>query len=185
MINLLPVEEKQKLFSAKKGKLVLIFGIVILISLVCLALILSSIKFYILAETDYQKNMLARAEQANEGVEFTDANIKIQKYNSILQKLGSFYKEEIYFSGVLKIITGIQGPDELYLSNFSLSRDAGGKVKASVSGASNTRDDLLIYKKNIEDNKKIKNIYFSPESWISPENVNFSLMCEIVKDEEK
>lgn len=179
MINLLPIKEKQKLLLEKKTKLVIIFGIVILVSLVCLILILLSIKFYILAETDSQKVILEQTQKNNQTQEFISLNNTIKKYNKTLAQLDSFYKKEIYFGQTLDTITNVPTPQGLYLTNFSLNRNDAGNVQASVSGVSSTRDNLLIFQQNIEQDKEIKNPYFSPESWISPKDVNFSLTFEI------
>jgi len=185
MINLLPPEEKQKLFFEKKEKLAMILGIVVLVSLICLTLILFSIKFYILAETDYQKKILEQTKLVDQTPDFINLNSTIQKYNGILAQLNSFYKKEIYFSQALKIITGVPSPKGLYLTNFSLSRDSSGIIQVSASGVSDTRENLLVFKNNIEGSIEIKNSYFSPESWISPKNVNYSLTFEIYQNEKQ
>lgn len=185
MINLLPIEEKEKLILKKKEKLTMIFGIVVLVSLICLVLILLSIKFYILAETDSQKNILLQIQQKNQIPNFANLNSTVKRYNGVLAQLISFYEKEIYFNRALKTIADIPSPDGLYLTNFSLIRDKTGKVKASVSGNSATRENLLVYKKNIEDNKEIENPYFSPGSWISQKNVNFLLTFEIYQNEKQ
>jgi Tfp pilus assembly protein PilN len=179
MINLLPLEEKQKLLSKKKEKLTMILGIIVLVFLVCLTLVLLSIKFYILAETDSQKNILEQTQKENQTPDSANFNGIIQKYNGILTQIDSFYKKEIYFNQALDIISSVESPAGLYLTNLSLKRDESGKIKVNVSGTSDTRDNLLLFKKNIEGDTEIKNSYFSPESWISPKNVNFSLSFEI------
>jgi hypothetical protein len=179
MINLLPPEEKQKLLLENRGKLTTTLGIIVLVSLVCLTLILLSIEFYILAETNNQKNILEQAKKENQTPDFNNFSNIIKKYNGILVQLNSFYKGEIYFSQVLKIISGVQKPAGLYLTDFSLNRQKSGIVQVSVSGVSDTRDNLLVFQKNIEQDAEITNPYFLPESWISPKNVNFSLTLEI------
>ncbi|MCX6718588.1 MAG: hypothetical protein NTY81_03255 [Candidatus Staskawiczbacteria bacterium] len=184
MINLLPAEEKQKLLSEKKRRLAIVLGITALISLFCFVLILLSIKFYILAETDFQKNILKQTQQEAETPDFASLSDSIQKYNEILAQVDSFYENEIYFNQALKIITDIPSPKNLHLTNFSLNREDSGNIQASVAGVSDTRDDLLAFKQNIENSKKIKNPYFSSESWISPKNVNFSLTFEINENQQ-
>jgi len=179
MINLLPPEEKQNIFLLKKEKLTIIWGIIILVFLFCLGLILLSIRFRILAETNYQKNALEQAKKENQTRDFISLNNVIQKYNKELAQLDSFYKKEIYFHNTLSTIMNVPSPKGLYLMNFSLSRGKTGAVQVNISGIADTRDNLLDFKKNIEENKEIKNIYFSPESWVSPKNVNFSLTFEI------
>lgn len=179
MINLLPPEEKQKLISQKRERLTAVLGTVILISLVCLILILLSIKFYILAATDYQRNALEQAERKYKTQDFVVMTNTIEKYNTILAQLSSFYEKEIYFSKVLEIITNIPSDKNLLITNFSLSRDESGTVKVSISGISNTRENLLAFKNSVELEEKIKKPYFSPESWTAPKNAPFSLTFEI------
>jgi len=175
MINLLPLEEKQKLFIRDKEKLAIIWGDAILICLVCLALILLSIRFYILADTDYQKYILNQNEQKNQTADFANFKNIIQKYNTVLVQVNTFYKKEIYFNQVLENIMGVPRPSGIYFTKFSIDRDKNGTIKVIVSGVSDTRNNLLIFKKNIEDDKNLKNPTFSPESWINPQNANFSL----------
>lgn len=185
MINLLPLEEKQKLILKKKEKLATIWGIIVLVFLICLTLILLSIKFYILAETDFQKNILKQDQQRNQMPDFANLNNIIQKYNGTLTQLDSFYKKEIYFSQAVDIIKNIPTPNGLYLINFSLTRDNNGMVQVSATGVSDTRDDLLIFQKNVEQDQKIKNSYFPPENWVAPKNINFSVTFEIDQNEKQ
>ena len=63
MINLLPPEEKEKLSSKRGEKLIAILVITVLVFLICLILILSSIKIYITAEANSQKIILEQAEK--------------------------------------------------------------------------------------------------------------------------
>lgn len=184
MINLLPPAEKEKLFSEKKEKLTIILGIVISVALICLTLVLLAIKFYILTDTDYQKIILAQAQQQDRTPDFTSLNNTVKKYNTILAQLDSFYKREIYFNQAIQIITNVPSPKGLYLTNFLLSRDVKGVVQVSVSGVSDTRENLLVFQKNIAGTPKIKNPSFSPESWINPKNVNFSLTFSINENEQ-
>lgn len=179
MINLLPQKEKQRLILKSREKLSIIWGIVISVALICLTLILLSIRFYILAETDYQKNILSQREKEVQTADFKNFNSIIQEKNLILSQIDSFYKREIYFSKALKIITDVSSSETLYLTGFSLNRENNGKIQASVSGVSDTRDDLLVFKKNVEEDKEIMSPYFSPESWVNSKNVQFSLTLEI------
>jgi hypothetical protein len=179
MINLLLLEEKQKLASEKKQKLVTVWGVVILFSLVCLTLILLSLKFYVLAEYSYQKDILEQSQKQNQTPDFINFSEIIKKYNATLSQIDSFYKKELYLYKALEVISRIPSPAGLYVINISLIKDDSGKIQVSMSGLSNTRDDLLAFKKNIEDDKEIKKSYFPPENWVTQKNVNFSLTFEI------
>ena len=185
MINLLPPEEKQKLLLEKKEKLSLVLWLTVLVFLICLILILLSIKFYILAESDGSEYSLDQIKKQTQSPAFIDLNSAVQKYNKILSRVDSFYAQEIYFNKVLDAITKVPSPAGLYLTNFALTRDDKGLVVAGVSGISNTRDNLIIFKQSIESDAYIKDSYFSPESWISPQNAKFSLTFKVTDNSEK
>jgi hypothetical protein len=179
MINLLPPEEKEKLFLKKKGKLVIILEITVLVSLVCLILILSSIKLYIAAEASSLKIVSERAEKEYQSPIFSNFKDIIQKYNKIIVQLKNFYEQKAYLGQALKNISNIQRPDGLYLTELSLKKNGNKKIKVIISGVSDSRENLLLFKKNIEEVQKIENSYFSPETWTNPENINFNLTFEI------
>jgi len=179
MINLLPPEEKQKLLILKKERLAMVLGIVVLVALICMTLILLAIKFYILMDTDYQRSILSQADKSQQASGSAGFNAIIKKYNVILVQLDSFYTKEIYFSRAMDIINGVEKPKNLYITNFSLIRDKTGKIQMSLYGISDTRNNLLTFKNNIERDKGIINPSFSPDSWIRPKNANFSLTFEI------
>lgn len=182
MINLLPEQEKENLRLKNQEKLFLIWGMMVSVFLICLILILLAIKFYVLIESDYQKNILEQAKKATQTADFINLSGEVQKYNGVLAQLDSFYKKEIYFSAVLETVTGISSPEGIFITDFSLGRNQNGVVQVSISGVSDTRDNLLVFKKNIEQDASIKNPYFSPESWINPKNVDFSLTLTIDKN---
>lgn len=179
MINLLPPKEKNKLILKEKEKLATVWGLIVLVSLICLSLILLSIKFYLLSGTDYQKTLLAEVQKEAQDLGSSSLNSTIQKYNGVLEQLDSFYKKEIYFNQILADINNIPHPEGVYITNFSISRDEDAVIKISLSGYSDTREDLLIFKNNMEQNQKIKNPSFSPVSWVKPKNVDFSVTLGI------
>ena len=120
MINLLPPEEKIKLLSQKREKLVVILGITITIPLLCFILILLSIRFYILGEINSQKILLQQAEKEYQTPEFLVFKDIIQKNDKILDRIEPFYKKETYITQVLETISRIARPENLYLTNISV-----------------------------------------------------------------
>lgn len=182
MINLLPPQEKQNLILEKKEKLASVLGVVILVSLICFVLILMGIKYYFLSEVDAEKEVLNNARQKYQTAEFLNYEGIVKKYNGLSAQLSSFYGQEEYFSDALKVISSVSRPQGLYLTGISMDREQSAKIKVSVAGVSNSRDNLLLYKNNIEADKRIENSGFSPESWVAPKNVNFNLTFEISKN---
>src|SRR4051812_32386303 len=73
MINLLPPFQKDKLLLEKDKKLALVLGSTISIALVCLALILFALKFYLLEDINVQrtfKNITAKKYETQDFLSF-------------------------------------------------------------------------------------------------------------------
>lgn len=193
MINLLPPKEKEELLFEKNKKLIIVLGNVFLISLICLSLVLFSLHVYILGEINYQRIILDDTKKKYQTPDFLSFESIIQKYNASLVAIDTFYKKEIYFSDILKTISEIQRPKGVSITSIAINAMkennlpasakpkalSAGKTKVTISGMSDTRDDLLIFKSNIENNQKVTNVYFPPNSWIKPSDISFNLTFEI------
>jgi len=177
MINLLPLKEKEELKIERNRKLVIVLGNVVVIFLVCLFLILFSLKFYILGEIVSQKTFLDDVEKKYQNKDILFLKQTVEEYNTILTKVNSFYKKEIYFSNAIEIVLGVSKPDDLYLTSISMNRE-GDKIKINFSGISETRDSLLVFKNNIENVSLLENIYFPPSNWIKSKDINFSFTLD-------
>ncbi len=179
MINLLPPEIKKELILEKKRRLVAVLGVTMFVPFICLMLVLLSVKLYVSAEVDSQKTILEQTRKQYQTSDFLAFKDIIQKDNKTLSNLESFYKKEIYTSDILKMVSDIPRPENLYLTDLSLNRDDNQKIKVTISGFSKSRDDLLVFQKNIQGVTQIKNLSFSPESWVNPVNVKFNLVFEV------
>ncbi len=182
MINLLPPKETKILLLEMVNRLAIILSIIGIVFLASLTLALLSVKFYILADISSQETVLNQAEKINLQSAAL-AKEDIQKYNSLLLRAKNFYASHIYFSGALKTISGFKMPKGLYLTDVYFTKDKNNMIKAAVSGFSASRDDLISYKKSIESNKTIKDVSFSQDSWISPEDINFKATFYITQNE--
>lgn len=179
MTNLLPPEEKKSLKLEQTKNLVIVFGVSIIISLICLILILLSIKFYILSQISSQKFVLDYEGQEYKSSDFSEYKQIIEKYNGILPGLLSFYKKEIFFTNILDVVLEVPRPEGLVFDKIYIERlDTPGKIKAVIFGFSDTRENLLLFQKNVNQEHKLKNVSFSTESWINPINTNFSFTFE-------
>lgn len=182
MINLLPPEEKKALKSEITKNLVIVLWYMFIIFLVVLSLVLFSVKLYILQDESYQKIVLDSVKKQYQTADALSLKSDIVKYNALLLKIDDFYKKQTYFSDALKSILDVQRSDGLYFSNISMERIKDGSgVKVSVAGLSDTRDNLLAFKNNIESNGKIKNVNFPPANWVKQKDIKFNLTLEIPK----
>ena len=181
MINLLPKNEKENLLFDRDKKMIMVLGYIIIIALMCLSLFLFSIKFYILGDVASQNVLLGITEKSYQNPDFLTFKDMIQKYNLSLKTADIFYKKQAYVSGALQTISEIERPAGLYLTSIAIDRpDQDNKATVTVFGVSDTRDSLILFKSNVEQNSRVKNIYFPPNNWIKSTGVNFYMTFEIL-----
>lgn len=186
MINLLPPKEKEHLLLEKRKKLITILGWLVLIFLIFLILVLFSVKFYILTQSSYQQEALTDLKNKYQTPDFLFFKDVIQKHNLSLKIADTFYKKQAYVSDVLKIISEIDKPAALHLTDITIDHlpaQAGQtqdtKILVTIFGVSDSRDDLIIFKSNVEQHSDIKNVYFPPNNWIKPTSINFYMTFEV------
>lgn len=175
MINLLPPQKKAELTQEKNLKLVLILGFLFLISLVCFALILFSIKIFISGKIEVQKILYSQEEKEFEGSNLQTLQEKIDKSNEKITQLDSFYKKQFRFLDTFEIISR-NLPYGIFLTSLSISSqpEVGERPAYNLQGFSPNRDILLQFKANLEREEHFYEINFPPASWIEPDNINFS-----------
>jgi hypothetical protein len=183
MINLLPPKEKEKLKLERIKNLVIILCGAIFVSLVCFTLILLFIKFSLLSEVDNSRYVLQDAEKKYNSANIPELKNIIEKYNQIMDRALFFYKNQFYASSALETILGITTPDGVrFFSIYLDNQKYDDKIEARISGNSNTRDNLILFRENVESQENIKNISFSQESWLNPKNNNFNLTFYFLKN---
>ena len=175
MINLLPPEEKRELILKKKNRIIIILGFVFVFFLICLTLVLFSVKIFLLGENVIQKQRLDEVSKDYNSASLTLAAKDIKEYNKTLDGLDYFYKNQIYVNDALKSFLNISMPKGVYLINVLVARKTENSVTIDVYGFSDSRDNLLVFKSNVEKEKLIKNPIFSQDSWVKSQNVNFYL----------
>jgi len=193
MINLLPPEEKKELFLKKIRGLIIIWEGVFLAILFCLILILFSINIYIWGKAESQKIILEQTREAYNSSDAKSLQMIIKGYNENLLKFQNFYKENIYLSKTLEKISEIPCSG-IYFTNLSLSHPLESlkkdkdedvqddRLELTISGFSETREDLSSFKNNLENEGDFKDVYFYPSSWIKPTDIDFHLTLKIEND---
>ena len=181
MINLLPPEEKEKILLEKKKRMVIILWILGLFFLVCLILILFSVKIYLQIQVETQKTLLSEAEMKFGQSEARELHEKINSINSTLTRLDSFYQEKIYLVEILEKISKIL-PKKTYLTKlsaiFSKNEEEFG-FTISLSGFAPTREALFEFKKNLEEENCFKEVYFPPANWVQATDIDFLVTFKI------
>jgi len=178
MINLLPKSEKEFLQIEETKKLIVILGAVVLGSLICLILILFSVKIYISGQAESQRIILLEAEKEFKQSESQILQEKINWANLTFSQLSSFYQQKLNFTEVLEKISKTLPPG-IYLTNLSLNPLTGEQdfkaAQISLSGFAPDRETLFEFKKTLESEVNFKEIYFPPTNWIKPAEIDFNI----------
>lgn len=190
MINLLPPLEKQKLFLEKKKRMVIILWILVLFFLICLVLILLSVRSYLKTQVDSQKALLEEAETEFNQSEIQFLQEKINVLNLSLTELSSFYQKKIYFSEIIEKISQTL-PSKTYLTNLAIifspaelpsgkvSEGKLEKVNISLSGFAPTRESLLNFKKNLDQESDFQEVYFPAANWVKSTDIDFYVTLQL------
>lgn len=174
MINLLPPEEKRILEAESKFKLIIIWGLIVIFSLVAFSLILLSIKFYVSSMVETQEERFTDSQGQNLLNEVGDINEE-------LRLLGLFYQNQIIFSSAFLLVVNAI-PKEININTlyFSIKIEEDGPILVgSLTGHSPNREALFSLKKNMEDEPSFWNIDFPPSNWVKPTDINFSITFNI------
>ncbi|MCX6719922.1 MAG: hypothetical protein NTV36_02335 [Candidatus Staskawiczbacteria bacterium] len=175
MINLLPPQSKEILLLDKVKKLAIILCTSALIVLVCLAMVLVMLNLQILVESSLQEHILNTTKEQTQTNDYNNYENLLTQFDKRLQLLKAYYNSHKNYSKLLEEISTDNNPGKILFSNIYLSPGDGGIIKAKISGTSSSREALLAFKKKLEGTAFLANIYFSPESWINPQNINFSV----------
>ncbi len=178
MINLLPPEEKERIVLERKKRIGLILWFLLLFFLVCLILVLLSLRTYLRVQVEFQKEILAKNQQEMETARIQQLQEQINSFNSDLARLDQFYQKKIYFSEILEKVSKIL-PQKAYLTDFSLSLSNERTIKVSLSGFSPDTATLLKFKENLEREPAFQKINFPASNWVEPANIDFFVTFEI------
>lgn len=174
MINLLPPSAKESLQKEEKYRLILIFGILVLLFLFSLSLILFAVKIYISGQVESQKILVNLEQIEFKSSQAQEIEKEIKSINTDLSKLDSFYKSRVNWTKLLERTSGTL-PEGVYLTNLSLNPISPALIEARIAGYCPTREILFNFKKKLEQEPDFKQIYFPPTTWVKPKDIDFNL----------
>ncbi len=178
-INLTPPSQKKQLALEKTGKLVLVLSLVVLVALFCFVLVMLALKFYMLQEIVYQKAALDMTEKHYQNADFLPYKDIISSSNANVQTTNSFYKSQIHVVKALTALFNVAHPADVRFSSVTVEKKEAGVISATISGFAKTREGLQDFKKNLEAEALVEHIYFPPESWVKPNNIDFNLTLDV------
>jgi Tfp pilus assembly protein PilN len=169
MINILPQKEKEILQAREKKMVILILEILSLVFLLCLALILISMNIYISGQAEVARIILEQEREESEASGVRGLSESIRSANENFSDLESFYKNQVQLTKILGEISRTL-PEGVSLKSLSYKRNAS---QAILIGFAKTREALVEFKENLEQNENFEEVYFPPSCWLKSTEINF------------
>ncbi len=169
-LNILPPETKKeiKLWHLYKDLKTAMLLLVIYISIVAMLILF--------AKLFLQINFINLSQSVNTLVnDNQNSNKQIREIKAKINNITKIQKENVKCSNILKDIVN-KTNDNIKFSKISLDVN---KNKLILAGHAKTRDDLLNFKKQLEESKNYSNINLPINNLLERENINFNIQLEI------
>jgi len=171
--NLLPPQIKNELHQEKIKKVIIIFGLLILVFFFSLSLVLFATKVYISQKVEAEKIFLDSEKRQSETSEFRALKEKVTFANKNLSQLESFYQEKFSLLEVFEKISHTL-PPQIYLTNFFYQESAS---QVSISGFAPQKEILVELKNNLEE--EFSDVNFPLQVWTKSTDIDFQVNFKI------
>jgi len=177
MINLLPPQQKEEFLQERKTKAVLILCSLLLIFLLLIAIFFSLVKIYLAAEIQEQRYLLQSADRLISDPKYAEFEKEINKANESIMLLNNFYAGQADIVQILEKVSDAL-PTGVSLTNFSYEKS---NSQIIIQGKVGTRDNLLIFKKSLEEMKEVGNFYSPVSNLIKSSDIDFYFSFNLIK----
>jgi len=173
MINLLPPSYKKEIRSEERWRIILNLEIFLFAFLVCLSLILLSVKInvqglkkvnMILVEAERKTIEFEEERQVSLGIE--DLEVRIARVNRELPRIASFFRAQTDLASLLEDLAGVLPPGS-FLTAFSRPQE---DSKVTLFGSCPDRDSLYQLKEALEEKESFGELEFPSSNWLDPSN---------------
>ncbi|MEF8847196.1 MAG: hypothetical protein V5A57_02115 [Candidatus Paceibacterota bacterium] len=180
MINLLPTEEKEKIYQYRLKRMMLILGFIGTVFVIALASLLLTLKIHLEGEIGYQNSILEAKKGKSRTEQINQIQGEFASYNKKIANLNEFYQEQDYPSGFLKEVESVL-PPSVYLTTLSYEKELTKEHKAEVSiaGFCPDRETLFSLKEAMDKKSNWKDIRLPPSNWVEPVDISFNVNFKV------
>lgn len=176
-INLLPQGRKEEIKWHQASRLVIFYGIIILMAAGIFISLLFAVQIFLQRELSSLDGKIQLKQKSIRTQELKDLEIQIKAFNGEILKLNKIQAEHIYYSEFLENFTKII-PKDIQLFVLDIQRaDKNSKenlYKVSMIGKAKTREDLLAFKKALEKTDDFQDLYLPLSSLTKRYDVDFT-----------
>lgn len=174
MINLLPPQEKERLVKKETERMVIIWGFIIAVFLVSFAMSVLFTSIQVSSRAQAQELLLEGIRKELENPSVAALKKELISANRFLTRVEPFLLKDKRVSRIFSVIAS-RLPPGLYVTRLSYNQPGA----ISLEGFSPTRQALLIFKQNLEEEAFFSKVDFPPSNWIKPEDINFVVNLNI------
>lgn len=169
-LNLLPLQEKEKVRMELTTSFLIHLGTRLFFLAAISMGLLFSIYLYSSIITEAQLELVKSQEGLLEEEEFKNIEKNLQISNDAIKEVHSLERGFLIYSKIIEEFAGLV-PSKIYVKNLSISLNA---KQFNVNGYAETREEMLAFKKKLEENRAFSNVYSPISNLLVPKDVNFA-----------
>jgi len=167
--NLLPPKEKEELELANLNRLLVFFAFRTLFVLLIFTLLLASTYFSLIILLRTQDKLIETRQNNSETQKSLGIGEKIKEANQLINKVYLKQGQLSTWTPLLEEVAKVV-PVGVYLANFSYQEDKG---IISINGWANTRENLLVFEKSLEESAFFTEIESPLSNLLKQSNIDF------------
>ncbi len=180
MINLIPIKEKKKIQKDFYLRIVIVFFVILGTSILISSILLIPSFFYSSIQKNLISNQLDNLKNNNTveiKAEYASVIFHLDKKLKIINESqnGKFLISEKVINEVLNTRTNGIVIDQI---NYNYDPLVGRTI--DIKGIALTRESLLFYKNNLENNPNFESATLPISNFIKPNNIPFSLIIKMI-----
>lgn len=188
MINLLPDMAKKELTLEDAQKKILLIAFFVLISLCIFIISLYGLRLFLHFEIGVAEEMIEQKNSEFEDAQFQEFKQMILNVNQRISNVRAFWRNQIGITQVVEILAKVTNEmsikDSIYFTNLSFQKMASDQADLNIAGIALTRQALFDFKEDLEKQQILKDIYFTPSSWVEPIDAPFTLHLQFFTGKE-
>lgn len=169
-LNLVSDELKKEIKLRHVYKLIKKIGYILIIVTITISAVLTAAK--VILKNNYVKIIKQTTLVNVSNQSYTN---KVKGINSRVNAISEIQKDYVYWTNLLKYLSE-KTPDKITLSFIKINKDI---TTLKIGGMAKTREDLLIFKQNLENSKVFSDTNLPLENILKKENINFEISAKI------
>lgn len=169
----------------ERFRLVVILASVCAVFLICLGLMLLGLRTYLWGKIKNQEFLVASLKERS----FTRAHDlkEIETVNARLTQVWALYDRRLSQAPIMRALASHM-KEGMYLNSLTIVPSGelvqeGGKpvkrAKISVTGFAPLREDLFLFRQDMQKDPVFQNVYFPPSNWVKPSGIHFAFSANV------